>query len=183
MTWQDFYLLIVDLDALHLDLQQGEMLQRHAADESQGGGMLARTEPKMWGGMNGRARGTSYPPQMVNQTRQIARVLEVCWVVGWRGATRLVMTIQTAAQVHFIFKKKRKEMLRFWKIPLRTPGGHFGQTEARFVLKKPTTAHSKSTKGEQLYTKSLQSIKGPHNMQNSPIIHSVRRFMGSVFHQ
>lgn len=58
------------------------------------------------------------------------------------------MTIQTAAQVHFIFKKRKKEKRRCSvKTPPRTPGGRFGQTEARCVIKKkPTAAQSKSTK-------------------------------------
>lgn len=79
-------------------------------------------------------QGTSYPPQMVNQTQLITSMLEVCWVVYWLIATLLVMTLQTAAQVHFICKNSG------FSTPPRTSRDSFNKPKQR--IKKWTPTHS-----------------------------------------
>lgn len=79
-------------------------------------------------------QGTSYPPQMVNQTQLITSMLEVCWVVYWLIATLLVMTLQTAAQVHFICKNSG------FSTPPRTSRDSFNKPKQR--IKKWTATHS-----------------------------------------
>lgn len=91
-------------------------------------------------------------------------------MVGWRGATRLVTTAQTAAQVHFILKKMRR---RFAPNTSEDAWGTLWTNRSEFRLgnkdkeiqkSEQTNSSSvkehKGAKGEQLYTKKPQSIKG-----------------------
>lgn len=85
------------LTILFLDLSErvtiAALLQNtHITDGSKGGDILAEKKNES------ESRGP------LIHHRWSTSMLEVCWVVYWLIATLLVMTLQTAAQVHFIFK-------------------------------------------------------------------------------